>query len=175
MLNNIRNFAAALLFRSRPARITWVILVSLGSSVPAFAQIVLDNFDDSVVSAANWTTGSSNPGIVELDEANGHLEFLTGTDPYPPTDYVHMASVSSVWGIAEKLLLPKTQPAAALATTAKDVLEPEVVPAPPRSSSPADRGQDAGPPPSGGGIWSQILKASEKPDPSRRSDRRRNS
>jgi YidC/Oxa1 family membrane protein insertase len=83
--------------------------------------------------------------------------------------------VSSVWGIAENLLLPKTQPAAALATTAKDVLEPEVIPAPPRSSSPADRGQDAGPPPSGGGIWSQILKASEKPDPSRRSDRRRNS
>ncbi|MFN9371816.1 MAG: membrane protein insertase YidC [Planctomycetaceae bacterium] len=82
--------------------------------------------------------------------------------------------VSSLWGITEKLLLPKTRPAAALATTAKDVVEPEVISAPPRRSGPSDREQDGGAPSSGGGIWSQILKAAEKPDPSRRSDRRRN-
>ena len=82
--------------------------------------------------------------------------------------------VSSVWGITEKLLLPKTKPAAALATTAKDVVEPEVIAAPPRRTGPAERDRDATPPSTAGGLWSQLLKAAEKPDPSRRSDRRRN-
>jgi YidC/Oxa1 family membrane protein insertase len=81
--------------------------------------------------------------------------------------------VSSVWGITEKLLLPKTKPAA-LATAGKDVVEAEVIPAPPRRSGPADRERDENPSSTAGGLWSQILKAAEKPDPSRRSDRRRN-
>ncbi|MFN7806100.1 MAG: membrane protein insertase YidC [Planctomycetaceae bacterium] len=82
--------------------------------------------------------------------------------------------VSSLWGITEKLLLPKTNPAAALATSGKEVVEPEVIPASPRRTGAAERERDPAPPSTTGGLWSQIVKAAEKPDPSRRSDRRRN-
>jgi len=82
--------------------------------------------------------------------------------------------VSSLWGITEKLLLPKTNPAAALATSGKEVVEPEVIPASPRRTGAAEPERDPAPPSTTGGLWSQIVKAAEKPDPSRRSDRRRN-
>ena len=77
--------------------------------------------------------------------------------------------VSSVWGITEKLLLPKTKPAAAAATTSVSV-EPEVVAATPRRQPESERGSE----PPGTGLWAQILRAAEKPDSTRRSDRRRN-
>ena len=77
--------------------------------------------------------------------------------------------VSSVWGITEKLLLPKKLPPVA-AGSSNVAVEPEVISAPPRRPAETDRGTE----PPGTGLWAQILKAAEKPDSSRRSDRRRN-
>ncbi|MFM7160731.1 MAG: YidC/Oxa1 family membrane protein insertase, partial [Planctomycetaceae bacterium] len=69
--------------------------------------------------------------------------------------------VSSLWGIAEKLLLPKKK--LAVAGDAGAISAPEPVVVKPRRESPAPTGEAKAP-----GFWELLMKAAEKPDPMER-------
>lgn len=69
--------------------------------------------------------------------------------------------VSSLWGIAEKLLLPKKKLAVAGDAAAVTAPEPTVVK--PRRESPAPTDEAKAP-----GFWELLVKAAEKPNPMER-------
>ena len=68
----------------------------------ASAQTEIENFNDNVLSSADWTSYATSPSTVQLTEKNTRLEFSTLSNPLITVDTWNHAEISSTWGIGTK-------------------------------------------------------------------------
>ncbi|MEI6024038.1 MAG: IPT/TIG domain-containing protein [Phycisphaerales bacterium] len=67
----------------------------------ASAQTVIENFNDNVLSSADWTTYSSSPSVA-VSETNSRLQFSTASNPLIDASAWNHAEISSTWGLGTK-------------------------------------------------------------------------